>query len=58
MEFGIRSKLYMSFGALVLFSGVAADYSISSLSNAGSHIGNMVELSENNSGAEPINSIL
>ena len=58
MEFGIRSKLYASFGALVLFSGVAAEYSIFCLGDVGSHIGKMVELSENNARAEVINSDL
>lgn len=58
MEFGIRSKLYVSFGALVLLSGVAAEYSIFSLGDVGSHIRTMVELSEKNARAELINNDL
>jgi hypothetical protein len=48
----------VSFGVLVLLSGVAAEYSISAFANVGSHIGKMVELSANNTRAETINSDL
>jgi PAS domain S-box-containing protein len=56
MEFGIRAKLYVSLGVLVLLSGVAAEYSILSLGDVGAHIRMMAELSENNRRAERISS--
>ena len=55
MEFGIRAKLYVSLGVLVLLSAIAAEFSILSLGNVGSHIQTMVEISEKRKHAEEIN---
>ncbi len=52
MAFGTRSKLYASFGALVLFSGAAAEYAIFCLGDVRSHLGKMVELLQSHVRAE------